>query len=41
MTKKLDTPEEIAHVKQRDEIMKNRPQEWAHIQEERQKIRAK
>jgi len=41
MTKKLDTPEEIAHVKKRDEIMKNRPQEWAHIQEERQKIRAK
>ena len=41
MTKKLDTPEEIAHVKKRDEIMKNRPQEWVHIQEERQKIRVK
>ena len=41
MTKKLDTPEEIAHAAKRDEIIKNRPQEWAHIQEERQKIRAK
>ena len=41
MTKKLDTPEEIAHAKKRDEIIKNRPQEWAHIQKERQKIRVK
>ena len=41
MNKKLDTPEEIAHAAKRDEIIKNRPQEWAHIQEERQKIRAK
>ena len=41
MTKKLDTPEEIAHAAKRDEIIKNRPQEWDHIQKERQKIRAK
>lgn len=41
MNKKLDTPEEIAHAKKRDEVMKNRPQEWAHIQKERQKIRVK
>ena len=41
MTKKLATPEEIAHAAKREEIIKNRPQEWAHIQEERQKIRAK
>ena len=41
MTKKLDTPEEIAHAKKRDEMIKNRPQEWDHIQKERQKIRVK
>ena len=41
MNKKLDTPEEIAHAKKRDEVIKNRPQEWAHIQKERQKIRVK
>ena len=41
MNKKLDTPEEIAHAKKRDEIMQNRPQEWEHIQKERQKIRVK
>ena len=41
MTKKLDTPEEIAHAAKRDEVIKNRPQEWAHIQKERQKIRVK
>jgi|TARA_R110002012_G_scaffold290367_2_gene483979 hypothetical protein len=39
MTKKLDTPEEKAHAAKRDEIINNRPQEWAHIQRERQKIR--
>ena len=33
------TPEEIAHAKKRDAIMKERPQEWDHIQRERQKIR--
>ena len=33
------TPEEIAHAKKRDDIMKERPQEWEHIQKERQKIR--
>jgi hypothetical protein len=41
MNKKLDTPEEIAHAAKRDEVIKNRPQEWAHIQKERQKIRVK
>ena len=41
MNKKLDTPEEIAHAKKRDEMIKNRPQEWDHIQKERQKIRVK
>ena len=35
------TPEEIAHAKKRDAIMKERPQEWEHIQKERQKIRDK
>ena len=35
------TPEEIAHAKKRDNIMKERPQEWEHIQKERQKIRDK
>ena len=39
MSKK--TPEEIAHAKKRDNIMKERPQEWEHIQKERQKIRDK
>ena len=29
------TPEEIAHAKKRDNIMKERPQEWEHIQKER------
>jgi len=33
------TPEEIAHAKKRDAIIKERPQEWEHIQKERQKIR--
>ena len=37
MSKK--TPEEIAHEKKRDAIIKERPQEWEHIQKERQKIR--
>ena len=32
MNKKLDTPEEKAHATKRDEIIKNRPQEWDHIQ---------
>ena len=41
MNKKLDTPEEIAHAAKRDEMIKNRPQEWDHIQKERQKIRVK
>ena len=35
------TPEEIAHAKKRDAIMKERPQEWDLIQKERQKIRDK
>jgi transcription elongation GreA/GreB family factor len=35
------TPEEIAHAEKRDAIMKERPQEWEHIQKERQKIRDK
>ena len=35
------TPEEIAHAKKRDAIIKERPQEWEHIQKERQKIRDK
>ena len=39
MKKKLDTPEEKAHAKKRDDIIKERPQEWEHIQRERQKIR--
>ena len=39
MKKKLDTPEEKAHAKKRDAIIKERPQEWEHIQRERQKIR--
>ena len=39
MKKKLNTPEEKAHAEKRDAIMKERPQEWDHIQRERQKIR--
>ena len=42
MKKKKDipnTPEEKAHAEKRDFIMKERPQEWDHIQKERQKIR--
>ena len=39
MKNKLNTPEEKAHAAKRDAIMKERPQEWDHIQRERQKIR--
>ncbi len=39
MKKKLNTPEEKAHAAKRDAIIKERPQEWDHIQRERQKIR--
>ena len=39
MKKKLNTPEEKAHAEKRDAIIKERPQEWDHIQRERQKIR--
>ena len=39
MKKKLNTPEEKAHAAKRDAIIKERPQEWEHIQRERQKIR--
>ena len=39
MKKRLNTPEEKAHAAKRDAIMKERPQEWDHIQRERQKIR--
>ena len=39
MKKKLDTPEEKKHAELRDAIIKERPQEWDHIQKERQKIR--
>jgi hypothetical protein len=39
MKKKLNTPEEKAHAAKRDAIMKERPQEWDHIQRERQTIR--
>ena len=42
MKKKKDipnTPEEKSHAEKRDFIMKERPQEWDHIQKERQKIR--
>ena len=38
MKKKLDTPEEKKHAELRDAIIKERPQEWDHIQKERQKI---
>tara|TARA_R100001143_G_C3279421_1_gene95976 strand:- start:17 stop:469 length:453 start_codon:yes stop_codon:yes gene_type:complete len=41
MTKKFDTPEEIAHAKKRDKVMKETPQRWDYIQKERQKIRVK
>ena len=34
-----NTPEERAHAAKRDALMKERPQEWDHIQRERQKIR--
>ena len=34
-----NTPEEKAHAEKRDALMKERPQEWDHIQRERQKIR--
>ena len=34
-----NTPEEKAHAEKRDALMKERPQEWNHIQRERQKIR--
>ena len=37
MSKK--TKEEIAHEKKRDALIKEKPQEWEHIQNERQKIR--
>ena len=37
MSKK--TKEEIAHEKKRDALIKEKPQEWEHIQKERQKIR--
>ena len=39
MKKKLNTPEEKKHAELRDAIIKERPQEWEHIQKERQKIR--
>ena len=39
MKKKLNTPEEQKHAELRDAIIKERPQEWDHIQKERQKIR--
>ena len=42
MSRKKDipnTPEERAHAAKRDALMKERPQEWDHIQRERQKIR--
>ena len=39
MKKKLNTPEEQKHAELRDAIIKERPQEWEHIQKERQKIR--
>jgi hypothetical protein len=41
MAKKLDTPEEIAHAKKRDKVIKETPQRWDYIQKERQKIRVK
>ena len=41
MNKKLDTPEEIAHAKKRDKVIKETPQRWDYIQKERQKIRVK
>ena len=44
MSRKKDipnTPEERAHAAKRDALMKERPQEWEHIQKERQKIRDK
>ena len=34
-----NTPEEKAHAAKRDALMKERPQEWEHVQRERQKIR--
>lgn len=34
-----NTPEEKAHAAKRDALIKERPQEWEHIQRERQKIR--
>ena len=37
MKKKLNTPEEQKHAELRDAIIKERPQEWDHIQKERQK----
>ena len=36
MSKK--TKEEIAHEKKRDALIKEKPQEWEHIQKERQKL---
>ena len=39
MKKKLNTPEEQKHAELRDAIIKERPQEWDHIQQESQKIR--
>ena len=38
MTKKLDTPEEIAHAKKRDKVIKETPQRWDYIQKERQML---
>ena len=36
-----DTPEEKKYIAERDEIIKNEPRKWDHIQKERDKIRAK
>ena len=37
----VDTPEEKKYITERDEIIKNEPRKWDHIQKERQKIREK
>ena len=37
----VETPEEKKYISERDEIIKNEPRKWDHIQKERDKIREK
>ena len=37
----VETPEEKKYISERNEIIKNEPRKWDHIQKERDKIREK